>query len=116
LITTSELGNEESSKLNRASLLEANKNSKQLKLLYSQVEFSKVKAVLLEVNSPLVLNIGHCLSCVKTITYLLDLKQRSSKEIYSTNYIRNVSKEKSLLPKENKLTILMTTGKPGSGN
>jgi len=39
-----------------------------------------------------------------------------NKGIYSTNYIINVSKEKSLLPKENERTHILTTGKPASGN
>lgn len=116
LIAASELGERESLELNLASLQKAEERNKQPTFLIPQAAFSKVKARLLEVNFPLVLNIGHNQGCIKIITYLFDMKQLLNKGIYSTNYIINVRKEKSLLPKENERTYILTTGKPNSSN
>jgi len=74
LIAASELGERESLGLNLASLPEAKERNKQPTFLISQAAFSMVKARLLEVNFPLVLNVGHSFGCIKTITYLFDLK------------------------------------------
>jgi hypothetical protein len=116
LITTSELGKGENPKLNIASLRKARNKINQPTFLILQVVFSKVKVGLLKVNFPLVSNVGHNLGCKQIITYLMDLILRSIKGIYSTDCIRNTSKGKSLLPKENKRTYNMNTGKPVSGN
>jgi group II intron reverse transcriptase/maturase len=116
LITASELGERESLGLNLASLLKAEEWIKQPTFLIPRAVFSKVKAGLLEVNFPLVLNVGHNLGCIKIITYLFDMKRLSNKGIYSTNCIINVRKEKSLLPKENERIYILTTGKPASDN
>lgn len=116
LITASELGERESLGLNLASLLKAEERFKQSTYLIPQAVFSMVKAGLLEVNFPLVLNIGHNLGCIKIITYLFDTRLLLDKGIYSTNYIINVRKEKNLLPKENERTHILTTGKPNSSN
>src|SRR5436190_3972961 len=75
LIAASELGERESLRLNIASLLKAEERNNQPTFLKPQAAFSKVKAGLLEVNFPLVLNIGHNLGCIKIITYLFDLIQ-----------------------------------------
>jgi hypothetical protein len=112
----SELGERESLGLNLASLLKAEERNKQSTFLIPQAIFSKVKAGLLEENFPLVLNVGHNLDCIKIITYLFDMKRLLNKGIYSTNYIINVRKEKSFLPKENVRTQILTTGKSASGN
>jgi len=74
LIAASELGERESLGLNLASLPEAKERNKQPTFLISQAAFSMVKARLLEINFPLVLNVGHSFGCIKTITYLFDLK------------------------------------------
>ena len=116
LITASELGERESLGLNLASLLKAGERYTQPTFLMPQAVFSKVKAGLLEVNFPLVSNVGHNLGCIKIITYLFDLRRLLNKGIYCTNYIINVRKEKSLLPKENERTHILNTGKPASGN
>ena len=116
LNTASELSERESLGLNLASLLKAEEKNKQSTFLIPQAVFSKVKAGLLEVNFPLVLNIGHNLGCIKIITYLFDTRLLLDKGIYSTNYIINVRKEKSFLPKENVRTQILTTGKSASGN
>jgi group II intron reverse transcriptase/maturase len=116
LNTASELGERESLGLNLASLLKAEERNKQSTFLIPQAVFSKVKAGLLEVNFPLVLNVGHNLDCIKIITYLFDMKRLLNKGIYSTNYIINVRKEKSFLPKENGRTHILTTGKSASDN
>ena len=116
LIAASELGERESLRLNLASLLKAEERIKQPAVLIPQAVFSMVKAGLLEVNFPLVLNIGHNLGCIKIITYLSDTRLLLDKGIYSTNFIINVRKEKNLLPKENERTHILTTGKPKSSN
>lgn len=116
LIAASELGERENLGLNLASLLKAEERNKQPAFLIPQAAFSMVKAGLLEVNFPLVLNVGHNLGCIKIITYLFNSRLLLNKGIYSTNYIINVRKEKSLLPKENERTHILTTGKPNSSN
>jgi hypothetical protein len=117
MITAIELGDEESSSLNRASQLKAECWANQLISNSLQAVFLMVKAILLEANHSLV-SLLRTLTLLGWVNYLQLIGSVLSpiKEILDTGCERITFKNESPLPKRNVRIYNATTGSPKGSN